>query len=533
MTSLSTRPSRSSGGKRTVLRTSFVRWSVVAGFLSVLCLSSEAFRGPDTMGYHEVKLDSGGHIVPWYGQSPGEAYDHVIRLVWAFWSEMRSCPNGVPVYLQHQVWKPNQDDPRGLGGDQISMALSSWNLLYDYLGDEHVKSNMVRIADYWLVNGFSKPTDLWANLPYPYNTEIHSGRYDGDMRAGKGFLQPDKAGSFGAELVTLYKITGDQKYVDAAMRIADSLAAHIKPGDADNSPWPFRVNAMTGEVHKAITKNGKPIAASYTSNWTPSLRLFEDLISLKRGNVAQYQRSIQLTSAWLKKYPLQTNKWGPFFEDIETANYSDTEINADTMAFYILEHPSWDSDWKQQARGILAWSYDKFQNHEFDKWGVTAINEQTVYLVPGNSHTSRHASTELRYCEATGSCEGKQDAIRRLNWATYTVDTDGKNRYPRDDVWLTDGYGDYVRHYLRSMASAPELAPGNQNHLLRTSSTVRTIQYGPKQIQYTKFDGVSTELLKLGAGRPKSVKGGTMDWNAQQHTLLVHANKQNVQIALE
>ena len=49
--------------------------------------------------------------------------------------------------------------------------------------------------------------------------------------------------------------------------------------------------------------------------------------------------------------------------------------------------------------------------------------------------------------------------MRRLNWATYSVDADGKNRYPNDDIWLTDGYGDYVRHYLRAMASFPELAP--------------------------------------------------------------------------
>jgi hypothetical protein len=519
--------------KLTALFPGRLRWRAAFALVMALNVPLVVFGRSDMAGYHEVKVDPTGHIVPWYGHSPGEGYDHVIRLVWEFWAGMRSCPNGVPVYLQHQVWKPNQDDPRGLGGDQVSMALSSWNLLYDYLGDERIKSNMTRMADYWLAHGFSKPTDVWANLPYPYNTEIHSGRYDGDMRAGKGFLQPDKAGSFGAELVTLYKITGNGRYLAAATRIADSLASHIKPGDAESSPWPFRANAQTGEIHKATTKSGQPIAASYTSNWSPSLRLFADLISLGHGNVEQYRRCYELTSNWLKKYPLQTNKWGPFFEDIETANYSDTEINADTMAFYILDHPEWDPQWKQQARGILAWSYDTFQNHEFEKWGVTAINEQTVYKVPGNSHTSRHASTELRYCEVTGDCETKQAAVRRLNWATYTVDTDGKNRYPRDDIWLTDGYGDYIRHYLRSMAAAPELAPENQNHLLRTSSTVSTIKYAPKQIEYTKFDEVSTELLKIGAGRPRSIAGGTMNWNAHEHTLLVHANKKTVQVSFE
>ena len=28
--------------------------------------------------------------------------------------------------------------------------------------------------------------------------------------------------------------------------------------------------------------------------------------------------------------------------------------------------------------------------------------------------------------------------------------------YPRTDIWMTDGYGDYVRHYIRAMAAAPQ-----------------------------------------------------------------------------
>ncbi len=431
--------------------------------------------GAEKLIYHEVKLDANGRIVPWYGTGPSQAYDHVVRLVFDFWVNMRKCENGVPYYLQHQVWKPEADDARGLGGDQIPMALSSWNLLWGYLGDPRVKDNMILMADYWLTHGFSKPDDLWANLPFPYNLEIHSGQYTGDMRAGKNVVQPDKAASFAAELVVLHKITGQRKYLDAAVRIADTLAARIKPGDGDNSPWPYRVNATTDEVHKETRRNQTSVA-SYTSNYTGALRLFNDLTALKAGNAKAYTRARDMVVAWLKAYPIKTNKWGPFFEDIPTTAWSDTEINADTMAMYILENPGWDANWGEQAKGILDWSYRTFANHEFEKFGVTAINEQTVYKVPGNSHTSRHASVELLYCEKTGDCALKQDAIHRLNWATYMVDTDGKNRYPRDDNWLTDGYGDYVRHYLRAMASAPELAPEDQNHLLRTTSVIQSIK---------------------------------------------------------
>jgi hypothetical protein len=56
------------------------------------------------------------------------------------------------------------------------------------------------------------------------------------MRAGKGFLQPDKAASFGAELVTLYQITGRERYLKSAIAIADTLADKVQPGMAKNLP---------------------------------------------------------------------------------------------------------------------------------------------------------------------------------------------------------------------------------------------------------------------------------------------------------
>jgi hypothetical protein len=347
------------------------------------------------------------------------------------------------------------------------------------------------------------------------------------MRAGKGFLQPDKAASFGAELIVLYKMTGIRKYLESAVGIANTLAANVKPGDADNSPWPYRVHAATGEIHRQI-KGGKSFTASYTSNYTGALRLFHDLIALGKGNARSYERAARIVTHWLKAHPVKTNRWGPFFEDIPTADWSDTEINADTLAAYILEHPEWDPAWPAQAKGILDWSYKTFANMEYGKWGVIPINEQTAYRVPGNSHTGRHASVELLYCEKTGDCKGKEDAVRRLNWATYTVDTDGKNRYIRDDNWLTDGYGDYVRHFLRAMASAPELAPDDQNHLLRTSSVIQSIQYENDRIRYTKFDAVSNEMFKLGAWQPRSTSGGKMEWDPGTKVLRVHSDAKTV-----
>src|SRR5208282_4562685 len=151
--------------------------------------------------------------------------------------------------------------------------------------------------------------------------------------------------------------------------------------------------------------------------------LFDELIRLHQGQTAAYETARQKATAWLKAYPMKSNKWGPFFEDI--SEWSDTEINADTLAWYILEHPSWDTDWQRDARAILDWSLHTFATNRWAQYGVTAIQEQTRYRVPGNSHTSRHASVELIYCEKTGDTSHRAEAIHQLTWATYMVDFDG------------------------------------------------------------------------------------------------------------
>ncbi len=467
--------------------------SGVGGLLLLACLAAPA--PAEILVYHEIRTDAAGHIVPWFSTDPGTAYDHCIGLVWDFWRSIPPCPNGVPYVLQHMVWKPEHDG-RGIAGSQPSMTLHSWSRLYAYSGEEAVKQDMIRIADYVLAHGASPPDCQWPNLFYPYNTDVHSGIYDGDMMGQSvppmvDVLQPDKSAWFGAELVGLYKLTGQSKYLRAAGKIADTLADEAIAGDNDRSPWPFRVNARTGEI-----------VSPYTSAWTGALRLFDELVQLGAGRVDDYRRTRRLLIAWLQRFPMQTNRWGPFFEDVGI--WSDTEINADTLALYILEHPSWSPTWRQDARTILDWTKSTFGNSQWAQYGVTAINEQTYYMVPNNSHTSRHWSLELLYAEKTGDLAYKAEAIRGLNWATYMVDTDGKNRYPYDDIWLTDGYGDYVQHYLRAMAAAPELSPAGASHILWCASVVKNVVYASNRVAYTTFDRQSRELLRM-AFAPQTV----------------------------
>ena len=231
---------------------------------------------PEKLIYHDIKTDAAGKIIPWFSEDPGKAYSNAIMSVWHFWDTMRIDMNGLPYYMNHQVWTPGVNDIRGIGGDQLQMALSSWRLLYQYCGDARIKENMKFMAEYYLSHSLSPATAQWPNIPYPYNTLVYSGVYDGDMVIGRGYTQPDKAGSFAFELVQLYKLTGNGShgqtptgiYLQAAISIANTLAKNMEAGNYAASPLPFKVNTLTGKAGNLKDNNGsgKDVQlSSYTS----------------------------------------------------------------------------------------------------------------------------------------------------------------------------------------------------------------------------------------------------------------------------
>lgn len=479
--------------------------------------------------YHTIKTDANGKIIPWFSDNKGLAYDHILNLVWDFWDTMRIDKNGLPYYMNHQVWEDKFNDGRGIAGSQFEMALSSEYLYYAYTGNQRVMDNMTFIADYYLTHSLSAASDEWPHIPYPYNTLVYSGIYDGDMILGKNFTQPDKAGGFAYELINLYKMCGNERYLAAAVDIANTLARHTKNGDNDNSPLPFKANAVNGSTGLLIeTVNGvkETKASSYSSNWCGTLQLFESLQSLGKGDTLAYKNSHAIILNWMKTYPIKTNKWGPFFEDV--FGWSDAQINAITCANYMMQHPSLFPNWKYEVRGIYNWVYQLLGNKKWEKFGVTVVNEQTSYAVEGNSHSARQAASELLFSKLSGDTISNENAIRQLNWATYSVNDDGKNQYPNEQIWMSDGYADYIRHFIRAMGAMPSLAPDIANHLLSSTSVVKKIEYYPNykygiwgiafsekelkkgkvefaRVRYFTFDKSAVELLRL-VKKPTAIK---------------------------
>jgi hypothetical protein len=228
------------------------------------------------------------------------------------------------------------------------------------------------------------------------------------------------------------------------------------------------------------------------------------------------------------KYPIEDNIWTQYFEDIYI--YPDYRYNINQYcpmetARYLLEHPDCDGKWREHCWNLLEWVRKYFAKdsrtmgglHEKGiQWGAEVISEQINDMDKMTSHTSRYASVLALWYEKTGDVNARDRAFRSFNWASYGCREDGLVKTSIDEgtgYWFSDGYGDYMRHFLRGMASVPQWAPANENHLLRSSSVVCSISYGPEKIVYKTFDPESKELFKL-VNPPREVLLGDKKLNS-------------------
>ena len=131
------------------------------------------------------------------------------------------------------------------------------------------------------------------------------------------------------------------------------------------------------------------------------------------------------------------------------------------------------------------------------------VHEQKFCYFPMGSHTARFAALSALYAEQTGDMAYREQAIRSFNWASYMANADGTVTVGVDrpdyynQCWFTDGYFDYVPHFLDGMAAMPEVAPADTDHLLRSTSVVQAITYKPYSVAYQTFDANGTQTLRL------------------------------------
>lgn len=434
---------------------------------------------------HEIVLDKQERLEAW------TSYDRVVRLAMDF---VKTCPvdpaNGLPWYLQYScfwtdplrptVWP---DNPAG----KFAWAVTTLLKYYPYSGDANhiqiVRTMLDRLWEYRTPGNFS-----WPDVPYA-SAHPGTGVYFGARADGEYATEPDKLAQVGRAYIDFYEITGEKKYLEMGIRCAEVLAKTIRPGDEAHSPWPFRVGVREGNI-----------VEEYTAHLVPAVRLFDEMIRLGKGDYRSLRKHVW---NWIEKYPLKNNIWKGHFEDIrlDHGNENRDQLSPLETARYILQNKDQFPKWMEIVKGLIDWVKDNLGGHPF--FTAIPIHEQKFCFFPMGSHTARFASLSALYAEQTGDPAYREQAIRSLNWASYMANEDGTVTVGVDrpdyynQCWFTDGYFDYVPHFIDGMASLPKLAPADTDHMLWSTSVVQNISYLPYHVSYRTFDTDGMQKLRL------------------------------------
>lgn len=470
---------------------------------------------PDTLNRHPIPLDASDKLLSWVTPQ-AQAYDQIVTLAWGYLRDrVPTAANGLKAYYSYPVLNPDTLQPvvyqHNVAG-LFAMFTDSLLGVYQYTGDPQARLLAQQLLDYDLAHGMTPAGWDWSAVPYstsaPGATEYegHEGNFPVGVGPGEaGVLEPDKVGELGTAFLRLFELTGDAVYRDAALRCGDALASHARPGDERASPWPFRVHAQNNQV--AATPEGVTAAEDYCANTIGPIKLFDELTRLGLDRTGAYQRARATAWSWTLAFPMKNNRWANYFEDVQGSTDNLNQYAPLELARYLLEHPETDPEWRAHADGLLQFVAGRFARQLY---GAEKISEQDVYAHPGGSHTARYASVQALWYERTGDAAARERALRSFNWASYLCSDAGVVLFSDEtgEVWFSDGYGDYLRHFLAGLGSVPAWAPPGRDHLLRSTSVVQQVTYGDHQIDYRTFDADATEVLRLSAAPTAVLAGG-------------------------
>ncbi len=476
--------------------------------------------------WHAAVVDSQGKLLAWHQPEKNLGYDQVLRLGWDFIEHKvpkdTRHNTGLKIYLINSVFDGTtlqgrnwQHNPAMVFASFVD-GLMGW---YPYSGDEESIRVVREMLDHQLAHGTTPSDWKWPGVPFATNCddEPDYGRCIQNMpHEFFGGIETDKVAELGVGYALFYKFTGEKKYLEASLRCADSLTRNVRAGDEEHTPWPFRLDARTG-----VTLSGE----EYGGNVVAAVRLFDELISLKAGNTGGFVKARETAWKWLLNYPLNGgsrawDKWSGYFEDVAKNTENVNQMSPTMVSYYILSRDdpaSVDRDWSGHVGHLIDWIRKRFGRGPY--FGAWAIDEQGTPDGRGccsrsglSSHTSRWAAINALYYEHTGDAQAREDAVRSLNYSTYFAGSDGKVSCCGKDFggqyWFSDGYSDYLRHFIWAMGAIPELAPVGQDHLLRSTSVVQRVTYARKQVQYRTFDASSSEVLRLSFMPRKVTAGG-------------------------
>jgi hypothetical protein len=485
--------------------------SIIAVFLSMpMIAGQQAFPvvstvDEPTIAGRQVALDSEGKLLPWpIPESTGYSYSAYFLSQWTIVLDQYNRQRLPYYYCCFDFDRTTFElipDPSWVNSTGYLRAMMEGFMerLYPYTGDPRTLEFLENFVDYELENGLTPAGYAWAQVPYP-SANPGSKRYTGWSQHGEDFVEPHVVGEDGYSYLRLYEMTGNTKYLRAAIRCAEALVKNFKPGDENHSPWPYRCHARDGSL-----QDGKGMFP-YSANVVEPIMLLDELVRLDQGDVTSFKKVRAGAWSWLMKYPMHNNVWVGYFEDVQGSMDNMNQVIPLEFARYILLHPEKDSEWREHARQLIDWvkttpKWPKYMVHGAMVTTEQGSGKEFCCNLPNqccDSHSSRLAAVEALYYARSGDIAYKQAAYRTYNWVTYFQGLPAAAHAPfSNQWWFTDEFADGPRRMMDAFWAVPEWAPADESHLLGSISVVTKIQYGAGRVTYSTFDADSTDVLRL------------------------------------
>ena len=463
---------------------------------------------------HKVILDNQGKLLPWYFPQD-KAYDHFLNLRWNFIkTKVPNSPgpaprSNFPQYYFYCGFKNNSVTNYDTWMNDVGEKIPNWfenaRLYYAYTGDTSVMTIVKGMIDYCLEYGTSPGSFAWPGFP---STTTNAGDtiFQGFTSASRFQLheiQVDHAGEMGLIYYRMYLFSGEKKYLDAALNVANVLASFARTGTAEKSVWPYRV----------IMKDGT-VTAEYGANWTGCYMLFDNLVKAGLGDKKTFTEARNKVKNFILQFPMKTGYWtdGHSDTDIKSNTYK-SNLSASNTVLCLFDYPELNPDWKTDIPKLIKWTEDYFifrsaPGEPSTMWGANIVGEQDDFMHKMDYQTARYAAECARWYAFSADESYREKAFRALNWVTYCNNSDGmafESPVSKGiSTWWSDCYGECPRMFYHVFAAIPEWAPPAENHILYSEGILKNVEYGKQKISYITTKSVDTECLRL-AFKPSTV----------------------------
>ena len=402
-----------------------------------------------------VRRDKDGALVPRmsYAEFLDRSYQLVTRDLdgWATGNAYKD-PDGKPVpgYINYALVNPARQLGVGhpLNADTVYPAFHHALFIRGFLAewrrtnDPQFLARARQLAEWNLAR--RTPADCtYGSLFY---STVSKGKVGGNVDGDA--IMTDKPAIMALAMLELATATGDARYREAAVAVANTLAKNQLP----EGNWPFRVNPFTGEVREA-----------YTSSAIYAVMLFE---ALGQGTERRWDAAKTKALQWILEGPAKTMLWNGFYEDISADKGKDNRTNWDCIdtARWLVAHRTEKPEYLELALRLHRWIAREFVEKAADWAPAEGLREQRCCFATMGVHTMHWAALLADLHLATGEMAFKRRAINSCAMVTYWMRQDGANLVGPawgDEIWFSCHFGTAL--YLHdTLSHFPELLPKSQ-----------------------------------------------------------------------